>query len=707
MSNLLIEIGTEELPESVQDTVESTLQVNAEKIFRENRLDFTGVKIAVTPRRIALYVEGLVSKQKDQVLEFSGPSFDKAYQSDGKPTPALEGFLKSKSAKLEEVMVQNTPRGKYIFLKKEEKGKTTTVVLPEILNQIFSSLSFSRPMRWESTGLRFPRPVRWLMGLLDQKILKFSWAGLTASNVSCGHRFLSPASFVVRRADWDLYEKELLKRNVIVNREERKKQIRLELEKKFRQIEPDEDLVHTTASLVEEPFLIEGGFLKEYLNLPAEVLVSTMKKNQKIFALKDGSGKLNGKFAAVLNGARKNLTKIRADFENVLESRLRDAKYFYQLDADKPLEEWVKRLAEVAYLGKLGNLSDKTHRLERLVSFFCSQTENFALEKELVRTAHLSKVDLLSHLVYEFPDLQGIAGRDYALKAGESKETARAIETQYLPKNLSQNSQELKKDFTKSGALFGVVDRFDLLVGAFATGLQPTGSQDPYALRRAGGVIVKLSRTFEFDFSLKEAIQFSLKLYSPLLGEDACAKELGKVIQTLKNFFKDRIIFELQPKPGSKAFEILNAVMPDDFDSIGKVFERYEKLNHFYQKNESAFMKAAKVAERTSNIIKGARGQVGTEIKESALTETSEKKLYDLLSQNEKSFSELIDNENYEKAVQKYGELFEGPLEVFFKEVMVNAEDPVVRQNRQALMKRIHLILAGKVADLSVLSRTT
>lgn len=706
MANLLIEIGTEELPESVQDTIESSLQTNAEKIFRESRLDVSSIKTAATPRRIVLFVEGLASKQKDQTLEFSGPSFDKAYMPDGRPAPALEGFLKSKGAEAEDIQVQDTPRGKYIFLKKEEKGKAAATVLSEVLTQVFSSLSFSRPMRWESTGLRFPRPIRWLICLIDQKVLKFTWAGLSASNISYGHRFLSPSSFVVRRADWDLYQKELLKRNVVVVRNERKKQIKLELQKKFRQTNLDEELVHTAASLVEEPFLIEGGFSKEYLNLPAEVLVSTMKKNQKIFALKDSSGKLNGKFAAVLNGAKSNLAKIRADFENVLESRLRDAKYFYQLDAEKPLEELVKRLKEVAYLGKLGNLADKTDRLEKLASFFCNQTGNSSLEKELIRIAHLSKADLLSHLVYEFPDLQGIAGRDYAIKAGESKETAQAIETQYLPKNLSQNSQELKRDFTKSGALFGIIDRFDLLVGAFATGLQPTGSQDPYALRRAGGVIVKLSRAFEFDFSLNEAIAASLKLYSPLLGADIATKELAKVTQNLKTFFKDRIIFELQPKPGSRAFEILNAVTANHFDSIGKVFDRYEKLIHLHGKNETAFMRAAKVAERTSNIIKGAKGQVGTDIKEAVLAEASEKKLYELLSQNEKTIQEFIRNENLEKAVQKYGDIFEGPLEVFFKEVMVNAEDAAVRQNRQALMKRIHLLLADQVADLSLLSRT-
>jgi glycyl-tRNA synthetase beta chain len=706
MPNLLIELGTEELPVDALDVIYSDLANKTQEALKSNRLAHGKVAVEATPRRIALYIEGLANRQEDQDLEFSGPSFEKAYDATGNPTPALQGFLKGKGASLKDLIIKETPKGKYVVVKKNEKGQPLTAVLPSLLAGIFTSLAFPKMMRWpaspelqrgeEKSNFRFPRPIRWVVALLDKKVLAFRIAELKSGNRSFGHRFLAPKSFSIPSADWDTYTKILKRNHVILALEERKNLIRKGL-KSFRQNEFDEDLVHFTASLVEEPFLMQGGFSKSYLELPSEVLASCMKKNQKIFACYDSKGKLLNRFVAILNGKRKGLSGIRAGYENVLDSRLKDAKYFYNADTKEPLEKKLNLLEQVTYLGKLGNMKEKTARVQSL-SFKLGQWTKSCDPDDAARAAHLSKIDLMTHLVYEFPDLQGIVGGNYAAASGEKQEVAKAISTQYLPKTLSENFESLREKMNELGAVIGIADRFDHLVGAIGTGVQFSGSQDPFGLRRAAGAIAKIIRAFKLRFSLRECIEKSMGLYENRLNVSA-----GEITQKLIKILEERIEFELQIKSGTRHQEILAAVVKSNFDDIADVFNRYEILSTLYEKDKDTFLKAAKVVERTSNILKGAKA--ASHIDSELLKEKSEKKLYELLEARSAEVSEHVKKKEYEKATSKFGEIFYNPINEFFEQVMVNVEDQAIRSNRQALMSRINRLYTEHLADLSVLSK--
>ena len=692
MSNLLIEIGTEELPLDALDAIYGDLAHRFEALLLEHRIDCDKVRIEATPRRIALFVENLAARQRDQKLEFSGPSYEKAYEN-GNPTKALEGFLRSKNAVLDQVEVRPTPKGKFVFLMKEEKGKSTAAILPKLLEEIPSLVVFPKSMRWEKSGFRFPRPIRWIVALLDKKILPFSMAGVKAGNQSHGHRFLGK-DFKILSADWDLYQKLLKNQHVILSLEKRQALIRSSVD------DGDQELVRLNAQLIEEPYFIEGNFSKDYLKLPYAVLATVMKKHQKIFAVYEGQQKMTNRFVAVLNGKRKNLTRIKADFENVLESRLKDALYFYQSDTKQPLESKVQSLDQIVYLGKLGTMKAKAHRLEELAHVICGMSSLGDLDTDLVRAAHLCKADLLTHLVYEMPELQGTAGREYALKSGEKKAVAEAIGTQYLPKNMAEDYQNLPKQITLLGAMLGIIDRYDLLVGAFGIGLEPSGSQDPYALRRAGGILVKLIRAFKIPFLWKNIAVMLLDKFH----QEAIRSHQESILEKLKAFLQDRILFELQASSGTREYEIAQAVFKASFEDLTDVFLRYEIMSQMFRDEKKIFSKVARVIERTANILKGTKGDLGP-IQAGLFKEPMEQNLFRAYEERGGQISKAIDKKEYGQATRLFADIFSEPLNEFFEKVMVNVEDTEVRRNRQVLMKSINQLYTVKLADLSVLSR--
>ncbi len=633
--------------------------------------------------------------QPDRVLEISGPSYEKCYDPQGKPTPVLQGFLKSKQSAEADVEVRETPKGKFIFLKKNEKGRAVASILPEMLKALLASLSFPKLMRWESTGFRFPRPIRWLVVLLDAKKIPCSLADVKSGNKSLGHRFLAPQSFSILKADWKAYVALLKKKHVLLPLETREALVRGALVSRFGQKKIDEELAHMNAQLVEEPFFLTGTFSQEYLELPDEVLASCMKKNQKVFACYDARGKMKNGFVAVMNGKRDGLAKIRADYENVLDSRLKDARYFYEMDTRESFEKKKPVLAQLVYLGKLGSVLDKTERLEKLAAEFAPAAGHAELGQDLARVASLSKIDLVSHLVYEMPDLQGIVGREYAREAEENEAVAAAIGTQYLPKNLTESQEKVKQSMGLLGAFFGIMDRLDLLTGALGSGIEPTGSQDPFALRRAAGVLVKLVRAFGISFPLAKVLEENVKLYAGKLTKHADLKP------RLFKFLQERVAFELGVKPGTRSFEILQAVTRASFEDIAEVFRRFEALNGMDAK---VLNKAAKVIQRTANMLKG-YGKTPGEPRPELLSEVQERKIFDLLRTREQDVAGPLEKGEYEKATRLFADIFSVPLHDFFDHVLVNAEDAALRENRMALVSRVHGLYAAKLADLSTLSR--
>lgn len=698
-SSALIEIGTEEMPVASLDIFYHQAVRNSEAILRKHRLDFKEVIAEATPRRLVLFIRDLGPKQKAEKTTLLGPAHDKAYDAQGKPSPALEGFLRSRGASLGDIRIEDTPRGRYVALDRIQKGEPTAKLLPGLITEILNSFSFLKTMRWEKSGFRFPRPIRWIAALYQDKVIPFTLAGLKAGKVSRGHRFLSKKAWSVKKADWEKYQSALRSEHVILSLRERERIITADLKKKFKQKEFDTDLVHETAHLVEEPFLIQGKFSGTYRDLPEEVLATCMKKYQKVFALRNAQGNLENRFVAVLNGRRGGLDAIRQGYENVLGSRLRDAQYFYEEDTQEPLEKKVPRLKELMFLGRLGTVEDRIHRLKKLAGDFASSSGHPEWKGVLERIALLSKADLVTHMVGEFPELQGIMGREYAREGGESEEIARAIGEQYLPKNLAEDYRNVAKKLSPPGALFGMADRLDLLVGAFGIALDPTGSEDPYALRRAGGVFVKLVRAHSFHFSLSKLIQeshrsFKIKLD---LSEEALTARLIE-------FFKERVVFELELKAGTRPYEILQGVMKSSFDDLGDVLERFEILSHLFSKNPKAFFKTSKVVERTGNILKGAK-EAASQIDPNLFQEPLEKELFKLIQEKGPALKGSLDKKDYEAVTRLYGETFFDPLHDFFDRVMVNVEDGSIRRNRQALMKQINNLYTDQVADLSLLTQ--
>ncbi len=698
MPNLLVEIGTEELPVGTLDIVYEQIAVQLRQKLVDERIAFEEVKVEATPRRIALFVRGIAAMQQDRELEISGPSKEKCYDAGGNPTPVLQGFLRSKQAEAKDIEVRETPKGPFIFLRKKDKGRPVVQLLPEFLKQILTSLPFPKFMRWETSGFRFPRPVRWLVVLLDKKRVPMDFAGMKSGNRSFGHRFLAPQGFVIPQADWKLYVALLKKKHVLLDLAARETLIRNKLRDAFAQKQIDEDLVHTNAQLVEEPYFLKGTFSQQYLELPAEVLASCMKKNQKIFACYDAGTRLRNHFVAVMNGKRNGLARIQKDYENVLDSRLKDARYFYELDTKEPMEKKKPVLAQLVYLGKLGSVLDKTERLEKMAPEFAQASGHGELSADLARVAALSKIDLVTHLVYEMPDLQGIVGREYALEAKEKETVASAIGSQYLPKNLAEDRQKVKNSMGPLGALFGIMDRLDLLVGAFGTGIEPTGSQDPFALRRAGGSLVKLVRAFSVSFSLSQLVEANIRLYGERLSRP------GELKAGLLKFLQERVAFELGVKAGTWPAEILQAVCRTDFDDLAGVYRRFDALCGLSEKEPKIFVKAAKVIQRTANMLKG-YGKAAGEPRQELLIEEQEKKIFELVQTRMHEVKEPLDHGDYEKATRLFAQIFSAPLHDFFDHVLINAEKPELRENRMALVAKINRLYAGSLADLSGLSR--
>lgn len=698
-SSVLIEIGTEELPVAALDVFYAQGVEPAKRILSKYRLDFKDVRAEATPRRLIFFIQDLGDKQKEEKTTLIGPAADKAYDSEGKPTPALSGFLNAQKAAVHQVRIHETPRGRYVALDQIQKGEPTKKILPRLVPELLNSFTFPKLMRWEKSGYRFPRPIRWAVVLYGQSIIPFTLAGVKTGRLSRGHRFLSNKPFPVRGADWKEYEKRLRSQHVVLSLAERVALIQKELKKKFGQSDSDSDLIRETAHLVEEPFLIQGKFSGTYRDLPEEVLATCMKKYQKIFACRDGRDRLENRFVAVLNGRRKGLERIRRDYENVLGSRLRDAQYFYEEDTKEPLEKKVPRLKELMFLGRLGTVEDRIARLQKLARDLASLSGHPEWREKLERVALLSKADLVTHLVGEFPELQGIVGREFARESGEAEEIARAIGEQYLPKNLAEDHRIVSKKLSPLGALFGIADRLDLLGGAFGVRLDPTGSEDPYALRRAGGVLIKLIRAFSFRFSLSRLIPESYRTFKIKLdlSEDALTAKLLE-------FLKDRVAFEVQARPGTRPHEILQGVMKSSFDDPADVFARFATLSELLSKHPQVFFKTSKVVERTSNILKGVKEKLSA-VDPGLFQEPLEKELFSLLEQKGPELRAWLEKKDYQSMTRLYGETFFGPLHQFFDRVMVNVEDVSIRKNRQALMKEINSLYTGEVADLSVLTQ--
>jgi glycyl-tRNA synthetase beta chain len=684
MSDLLFEIGSEEIPARFLPLAAESLLKIAREQLASNNISFEAINVYVTPRRLAFIAEGIPENQADVSREVWGPPKKNAFDARGKPTKAAIGFAKSVSVAPESLVIKERNSGEYVAALVEEKGRPVKDVLPEILKKMVLALHFPKSMRWGDGTLRFVRPIKWLLAVLDSDVMEFELDGLKSSNVTKGHRFLSPVAFQIKEPK--AYKSILETSFVIADQEKRKQVITGELEKLSASVEgtyiKDEDLLNLVSNLVEYPVGVLCGFQAEYLELPEELLITVMKDHQKYFAVRGADGKLLNSFIVISNTLKENAPAVSMGAERVIRARFEDARFYYQDDLKKPLASKVKELKKVIYHEKLGTLYEKALRIKRLALFIANKMDAGLAEKA-EKAAMLAKADLLSGVVREFPELQGVMGKYYAAHDGEGPQIARSIYEQYLPRHAGDVLPE-----TPLGTVLALADRIDNIASFFSIGLAPTGSEDPFALRRQAIGVCTILFEKNYPFTIKDLLQEGMDVVG--LADDS------KLLSDLIKFFEARLVQILEAR-GYEA-DLINSVMETATASpLNEITKRLEALGNFIKAPVfPAFLLAIK---RVRNIIPGAE-LPGMD--EALLIEKEEKELYGELLRMGPKIGGLLAQRDYEGAMLAFAEIT-GPVNNFFDKVLVMAKEERVKNNRLALLSRIWK-LALRMADFSSIS---
>lgn len=685
--DLLLEIGTEEIPARFMTPALAELEKQAADLFAKERLTGLSFTALGTPRRIALYVQGLGERQEDLAEEIKGPPAKAAFDSEGKPTKAAEGFARSQGISVEELVTKELAGNTYVFALRSQKGQATKDILPVLLPQLIKSLSFPKPMRWGNNDTRFARPIRWLVALYGNDIIEFSYAGVASGRVSRGHRFLSSGDISIPGAAD--YVRSLEQGYVIVDQNLRKEMIWSQVEEiaagQGGTVKPDADLLEEVTFLLEYPTALCGSFAEKYLDLPQEVLVTSMREHQRYFPVYRQDGQMLPKFVTLRNGTADFIDIVREGNEKVLRARLADAEFFYNEDRKTSLADKANRLKSVVYQERLGSVFAKCERLQGLVLFLA---DRLGLEPKVgeyaKRAAYLSKADLVTSMVTEFPELQGIMGRYYSQYDGEPREVSSAIQEQYLPRFAGDVLPE-----TAAGCLLSIADKIDNIVGCFAVGIQPTGSQDPYALRRQAlgicHIIANSKLAVSFDEMFREAYgQYAREIQLDLTYE--------AVEPALVDFFRQRVANIMEDAGFS--YDTTQAVMAAGWDNLCDALSRGRALSEF--RRDPGFEALLTGFTRASNLAKKAER---TEIEPALFEDPAEINLYSTLQEISERAGRRVAGGHYLDALREIATL-RGPIDAFFEAVMVMVEDEKVRNNRLALLSAVSGFMS-QVADLS------
>jgi glycyl-tRNA synthetase beta chain len=695
MPNALLEIGCEEIPARFMPEFLKDLKLKAEEKLKRERLTFSRVATVGTYRRLTLFIEGLPAKQNDQTDEVKGPSAEVAFDASGKPTQAAIGFAGSQKVPLEALSVRTVNNRNYVYAKVVRKGKVTADVLKTLFPEIISTLYQPLAMRWSDLDFKFIRPIHSIVALLGNQIVKFELAGVKSGSVSFGHRYAKVKSqkSKVKNADLLLYKDQLAKAGVVVDQDERKHLIKKAVEAAAKKAGAEAligaDLLSEVTFLVENPKVYVGKFKYDFINIPQEVLITSMKKNQKYFPLVDEKGKLLPKFAVVTDNCPN--PKVVAGNEKVLSARLSDARFFFEEDRKVPLKLRVADLEKVAFLEKLGTVYNKSERLTKLAEWLGKKSN--AGENSLQisrRIAELCKADLTTKMVFEFPELQGTMGREYALLSGEDPKVAVGIFEHYLPRF----AEDILPRSTE-GTIVALADRLDSLVGAFSAGYLPTGSADPYGLRRAVHGIIRIALEKKFDFGLEEAIVYSHKLYEPIFlgylfnkGETGY-QDLPRIKQEILEFFVGRLR-PLILERGIR-YDVADAALYG-FNDVLDTVEKAASLNEVVAEPWLTGVVAS--ADRLGRL---AGNPPREQVLEHDLTDKTEKELYELYLKINWAVAELVKKEKWAEAAAELAKLTD-PIEHFFDKVLVMHEDLRLRVNRLALLKSLEKLYLS-VAD--------
>ena len=679
---LLLEIGVEELPSRFGQTTLDQIENNLSKLLKEERINFDNIEKYATPRRLTFVIKNLADKATDLEEEVKGPAKKIAVDADGNFTKPALGFMKSKGLDPENVYFKQLGNAEYLFGTIKQEGKHTSEVLKTIVPEAIKNVTFPKAMRWGGKNMRFARPIRWMVALLNNEVLDIDLEGIKSSNITRGHRFLGEKEFEVNSVE-EYFEK-LDKNFVILDQHKRKEMIRkqaVEVAKSLGgEVELDEDLLEEITFLVEYPTAFYGEFDEEYVKLPKEVVTTPMKEHQRYFpVLKDG--KLLPNFIAVRNGDSNRIDLVKAGNEKVLRARLADALFFYHEDTKKPLESFVDKLQTVVFQAKLGTVYDKTLRIEKLSQVILNELNMTESKENTLRAAKLCKADLVTNMVFEFTELQGIMGRDYAQVSGENEEVCQGIFEHYLPRFAGDILPE-----TNTGIALSIADKLDSIAGFFAIGIKPSGAQDPYALRRQALGILSILLDRKLSVNLNNLINAALDNYSNLEfnKEEVASQIVEFFVERVKNLFKDLGI----------RYDVIDAVLNNNLDDISDIHTRALELNRWLQKDElvemlTAFNRVATLAEKATTDI----------VKEDLLKEDAEIKLYNGFKEIKSNVESLLLDKKYNEALDAFATL--RPLvDNLFDNVMVMDKDEAIKENRLGLLKQIYSTMLT-ICDLS------
>ena len=670
-ADLLFEIGTEEIPASYISPALDQLQNMAKETLMEQNLSFGELRVMGTPRRLALSVSNLETLQPDQSVEVTGPPKKAAYDAEGNPTKAAAGFAKSQGVNTDDLRIVETPRGEYVAVTKLQKGRSASNILEDFLPNWITSLDFPKTMRWDN--LRFARPIRWIVAILEDQEIPFQLDTLTAGRITYGHRSLNPEPIKLDSASVDNYIAKLEMANVIVNhdlrRTEIQKQITEILNSEDCETAIDQDLLDQVNFLVENPQAIVGSFSESHLDLPAEVLITSMKKHQRYFPMIKSDKQLVAKFISISNGTDSNIDTVRHGNERVLRARLADATFFYQEDRRTTLADRNRKLQSVIFQVKLGSLYDKVKRLESLSSFIAQQMQVDNTTKDYaVKAAYLCKSDLTTQMVAEFPTLQRVMGRYYALEADAPPRVAIAIEDHYRPVAADSDLPT-----SLEGSILSIADKIDTIVGYFGINEKPTGSQDPYSLRRQAIGILRVLQKLDLSVSFSALVEKTIELYKVNLSENTKVEVL--------DFVRGRLKVLLQTK-GYVPDEIEVVLATGEID-VSDIEKRIQAVSNF--RSSANFSQVYPAFNRVLRILPDS---LPKEIDPDLFEDDAEQKLSSLIIGMDADLNKLIKSQNYDKLLIKLSAL-QPAIDQFFDQVLVMAEDLDVRQNRFTLLNAI------------------
>jgi glycyl-tRNA synthetase beta chain len=685
--DFLVEIGTEELPAAqISNLVQQFAQQLKIQLEKE-QLAFTGMELFSTPRRLAVLIKNIDLAQNDREIERRGPALSAAYDANGQLTPAALGFAQSCSIAPDQLTTMETEKGKWLYCRYTMAGEAAEILLPRLVKEALSKIPISKPMRWASHDFDFIRPIQWAVMLLGNKALETELYGVYSANKTYGHRFHHPEAITL--AHPRDYVKTLKENNVIVDLAERKKIIAEQIQQLASEIQLqaiiDDDLLNEVTGLVEWPVALRGTFEKEFLEVPAEAIITAMKNHQRCFALVDKHQKLQPYFITISNIESKDPQRVISGNERVIRARLSDAQFFFHSDHKHHLEHRLQELKSIVFQRKLGSLFDKAERVSKLAEYLASLIQ--ANTQEAARAGLLAKADLTTAMVGEFPELQGIMGAYYASHEGESDAVATAIREHYQPRFAKD---ELPN--SSLGVLVALADKIDTLIGIFGINLIPTGEKDPFALRRAALGIVRILVEKNLAFDLRKILQIAKDFYQVNLENTAVIDDvLSFILERLRAWYQEQ---------GLRA-DLITAVMSRQITQPLDIHHRLQAVKYFISLPQSKSLTAAN--KRVSNILKKTDGihLSHTPVNPSLLKEPAEHQLAEVLEQKTRDVEMLCEQARYQDALKNLSELQE-PVDHFFDDVMVMVDDPALRENRLVLLSQIRQLFL-RIADISLL----